>query len=374
MEENIIAIRKRDSEAALNRFDALMSKTEQLLNEAANTRTDFKIMSPSIFEECALAYIKKACDGTPFDKEQVFLISGHKFPDIVANGYYGVEVKSTNKDHWTSTGSSIVESTRIKDVDDIYMLFGKLGGKPAQFKCRPYQDVLYDIAVTHSPRYLIDMELGPNETIFDKMGMDYNSFRTSTDSIEEVKKYYKKKAKSEGRSEMPWWITQDSIELTQPFSIRLWNTLDKPMKEEIATKCMILFPEVLNPDPKGNKTRFAQSVLWICSYYQVVTPNVRDLFTAGGQITRVDGQKLEYPIPKIFYTIIKRADIAKKILKSEDKEMDMLLKEHNKDLYEAKDRYEKWLDSCDALAKENHAPHFREWVERKPKFAFSKKN
>ena len=81
------------------------------------------------------------------------MVSGQRFPDIVAGQHFGVEVKSTKENKWVSTGSSIVESTRVDDVGSIYMLFGKLGGIPAEFRCKPYQNCLYDIAVTHSPLF-----------------------------------------------------------------------------------------------------------------------------------------------------------------------------------------------------------------------------
>ena len=74
----------------------------------------------SALEECAI--------GTPFENT-IEKISGQKFPDIVAAKFYGVEVKSTKENHWTSTGSSILETTRVADVERIYMTFGKLGGK-----------------------------------------------------------------------------------------------------------------------------------------------------------------------------------------------------------------------------------------------------
>ena len=81
------------------------------------------------------------------------------------------------------------------------MLFGKLGGTPPEFKCKPYQDCLYDIAVTHSPRYLINMELEKNETIFSKMGTTYDDLRTSPDSIEQVRNYYRNKALRENKKD-----------------------------------------------------------------------------------------------------------------------------------------------------------------------------
>lgn len=90
-------------------------------------------MSASNLEIESCRMIQDCCEDTPFDPKQVVLVSGHTFPDIVAERYFGVEVKSTKHNHWTSTGSSIVESTRSEWVDNIYMLFGKLGGNPPEF-------------------------------------------------------------------------------------------------------------------------------------------------------------------------------------------------------------------------------------------------
>ena len=129
-DSNIIAIRKRDIALAHQAFADLMNRTETILNnEAAATPKEYGHLTPSDLETCAVNQIKLACANSPFDANEVQLISGQRFPDIVANRYYGIEVKSTKEDHWTSTGSSIVETTRIENIDDIYMLFGKLGGK-----------------------------------------------------------------------------------------------------------------------------------------------------------------------------------------------------------------------------------------------------
>ena len=138
-EENIITVRNRN------------------LQKADEAFADFMFMLESYLNEKAAAIPGTYCGRTPFRVEEIRLVSAQYFPDIIAEKYYGVEVKSTKENHWTSTGSSIVESTRDKNVENIYMLFGKLGGKTAEFKCRPYEDCLSDIAVTHSPRYLINM-------------------------------------------------------------------------------------------------------------------------------------------------------------------------------------------------------------------------
>ena len=132
---NIIAIRKVDITLAHQAFVELMERTEHILNtEAAANPGEYRQLNSSTLELCAVGKIKKACNNSPFDANEVKLISGQRFPDIIANEYYGVEVKSTKADYWKSTGSSIVETTRVENVDDIYMLFGKLGGNIPEFK------------------------------------------------------------------------------------------------------------------------------------------------------------------------------------------------------------------------------------------------
>lgn len=306
---------------------------------------------------------------SPFDANEIKLISGHRFPDIVADKYYGIEVKSTKEDHWISTGSSIVETTRVKHVDDIYMLFGKLGGDIPQFKCRPYQDVLYDIAVTHSPRYLINMELEKKDTIFSKMGTTYDEFRTSPDSISLARHYYRERARQQNRQEMPWWITSDNLDSAHSFNIRLWNSLDLWEKRELQTKCMILFPEALNP--ARSNTKYNNTTLWLCSYNQVVNPNIRDLYSAGGKITHVNGKRLKHPVAQVFNIIVDYSDEIKALLRHPSTEIMMMIKDFNPILLEQNNMYDAWLEICCDIAKEYGVP-LKEWIEEKPNFTFSK--
>lgn len=367
---NIIAIRKRDITLAHQAFVDLMERTEMILNtEAKANPDDYKRLNSRTLEPCAVEKIKLACANSPFNADEVKLVSGQSFPDIVAEKYYGIEVKSTKEDHWTSTGSSIVETTRIENVDDIYMLFGKLGGKVPQFKCRPYQDVLYDIAVTHSPRYLIDMTLKENETIFSKMGTTYDEFRTSPDNMEQVRHYFKERARRRNKKEMPWWITSENVESAHSFNIKLWNTLEIWEKRELQAKCMILFPEALNP--ARSATKYNNITLWLCSYNQVVNPNIRDLYSAGGKITHVNGTRLDSPAAQVFNIIVDYSDEIKAILDHPTSEMLMMIKDFNHYLLRADNMYEAWLNQCCIFADKNHVP-LREWIENKPTFLFSK--
>lgn len=366
---NIIAVRKKDVSLARQMFERLMVKTESIMNRnAADNPAAYRKISSTDLEKCSVDTIRTACNDTPFDPNEVMLVSGHRFPDIVSEKYYGIEVKSTISDAWTSTGSSIVETTRVKDVEDIYMLFGKLGGKIPEFKCRPYQDVLYDIAVTHSPRYMIDMELNHGETIFHKMGVEYDDFRKSSDNIEKVRKYYREEARRNGKAEMPWWITPDNIENAHSFNIRLWATLDAEERADLKAKCMILFPEALSPKP--SRTKYNDISLWLCSCNQVINPNIRDLYSAGGKITHVDGKRLKTPVAQVFNAIVEYSDRVKALLEHPTNDLLLMIAEHNPTLLDGGDLFGNWVKLCCKIA-EDKIP-LEHWIETKPDFTFSR--
>lgn len=367
---NIIAIHKTDKPQGHKYFVELMEKTEKIMNEDAKMRPSYYTkVSASGLETCSVEKIREACVDSPFDANEVKLISGQRFPDIIANKFYGVEVKSTKANHWTSIGSSIVESTREVNVEDIYMLFAKMGGEIPEFKCRPYEDVLYDIAVSHSPRYLINMEIDKNQTIFAKMGISYESLRTSDDAIDKVRRYYREKAKKEKKVEMPWWITSENIETSKSFNIALWNTLPIGTKDDLQAKCMILFPEALDPVP--SRTKYHQTTLWLCSYNQVVVPNIRDFYSAGGKITHVNGKRIATPVPQVFARMVKYADKIKTLLSNPTKELLLLIADYHPQLLMNNALYENWLGICLRYAKKANVP-LMQWIEEKPEFKFSK--
>lgn len=317
-QENIIQIRQRDIHAANEAFSDFMSKTENYLNEKAlSTKGLYQQCSGTELETVALGALHEIAPSTPFRKEDILLVSGAKFPDIQAGVYYGVEVKSTKTDSWTSTGSSIVESTRIKEVESIYMLFGKLGGEHAEFRCRPYEQCLSNIAVTHSPRYLIDMNL--EDTVFDKMKVEYNTFRLleETEKIAKVRDYYKKvyAAKGKGKTyQMPWWMGGDDSDQSSSIMIRFYRDLEVELKQEIVARMFVLFPELFSNS--GNK--YKRASLWMCSRYSVIDNCMRDKFTAGGKVDNVGGVEFEHPVPQIINTLYASKDAILSLLNNPD--------------------------------------------------------
>lgn len=269
----------------MHEFSSLMQQTDLLLNHEASINPGYyKTRGGSLLEDDVKAALDECAKGTAFENT-IEKVSGQKFPDIVAAKYYGVEVKSTKDDHWTSTGSSILESSRIQDVERIYMTFGKLGGT-IQFLSRPYEECLCGIAVTHMPRYLIDMRLHAGETIFDKLGIPYDTLRQMDNPVAPVSQYYRSQLKP---GESLWWAG-DSVDESVSATIRLWKYIPCVEKRRLTIYGCINFPEVF----AGNYDRY---VLWLTTSHSIVDPHIRDQFSAGGMIAlrMADGSQKQFP-------------------------------------------------------------------------------
>lgn len=338
-EVKIVTIDKQELHDTQIAFADFMKKSEECFNERSHQNPSYyKNLTPSKLEEETCKVLKDVAPSTPFRKEDIILVSGHSFPDIMAGKYYGVEVKSTKENKWTSVGSSIVESTRDQYVEDIYMMFGKLGGDIPEFKFRPYQDCLSNIAVTHSPRYMIDMEIKEKseETIFEKIHMSYSDFHKTNDKIEVVRDYYINHAREEGKHEMPWWVgkkTIDAIDNGEVPTIRLFNLLNVCEKADLKAQMTILFPQVLLGE-------YDEAALWLCTHRYFLCMNVRDFFSAGGQYDMLNGQKLQIPYPAVLKKLMDVMPYIKRNLSS-NKDLEYL--EFNAALFYSKDKLKTWL-------------------------------
>lgn len=318
--ENIIAIRKRDISKANEAFADFMSLTENYLNDKAKDNPSlYKDCNGSLMEPIALDALREVAQQTPFRPQEIKLISGAKFPDIQAELYYGVEVKTTLKNSWKSTGSSIVESTRIEDVDMIYMMFAKLGGDFAEFKCKPYEDCLEDIAITHQPRYRIDMELAEKhkETVFQKMNIPYEQFRIKTESEkQQIYSHYKKPSKKNDL-EMPWRFESDDPDFSIPMTIRFLKSLSPKERLEMRAKMFLLFPEVLSNKP----AKYSRAALWLCSRNSLICNNMRDIFTSGGKVKEIGTKVFSRGVPKILLRLFECRELINYYLHNPQSEM-----------------------------------------------------
>lgn len=288
---------------SLDEFRLLMKNTDLLLNSDASEKEAYYSNRNGLkLEVDVFNALCESAKNTPFENT-IQLISGASFPDIVANKFYGVEVKSTNKNHWKSIGSSILESTRDQNVERIFLTFGKLGS-PVRFMSRPYEECLSGISVTHYPRYQIDMELKRGETIFDKMGIPYDELRKMENPVAPVSKYYKSQLK-EGES--LWWASDSDIEENVvPPTVRLWNSLSAGQKSFYTAKGYALFPEIF---AHGNSKKYQRYALWLATNCGIVNTNIRDQFSAGGQFDIITCNGVFEKMPAVYVKIEKNIDL-----------------------------------------------------------------
>lgn len=330
----------------LSAFQSLMRATDSILNQDATRREDYYAKrSGKAVEGDVYSAMCHVAQGTPFEGT-IQLISGFSFPDIVAHQFYGVEVKSTAKNHWTSIGSSILESTRSADVERIFLTFAKLG-KPVQFLSRPYEECLSGIAVTHYPRYQIDMRLKPGETIFDKMGIPYDQLRQMDNPAAPVSQYYKSKL---GPGESLWWAA-DNPEQIAPATVRLWTALSPQEKEWFTVQGYVLFPEVLSSNSNKKYNRYA---LWLATQQGVVNTNIRDSFSAGGKVIMQTRWGTPVKVPAVFGRIRKYRIHIKHILL--DMDASILMEYWNVPHIE-EDRIRQWCELVCRLCDSDTGPY-----------------
>jgi hypothetical protein len=280
-----------NSEPNRKEFDVLLNSTITELNiNAKKSAKAISILAGNKLEPYVRDVMTELAIGSPFENS-IELIGGQKFPDIVAKKYYGIEVKTTTQKHWKTTGNSVLESTRVENVERIFMLFAKLAS-PIEFRCRPYEECLAEVVVTHSPRYLIDMNLQKGKTIFDKIKTPYDTLRKKDNPIRPIVDYYKSKLQP---GEDLWWIDQDN---NKPSSliIKIWSNLAIIEKQELIGRAMVYFPEVFS----NSSDKFGRFAIWLVTREGVVCPNIRDLFTSSGKGEILIGNKIHTNIPQIF--------------------------------------------------------------------------
>ncbi|MBU1007176.1 MAG: hypothetical protein KKH08_06285 [Candidatus Omnitrophica bacterium] len=267
-----------------------------------------KIKSGDEFEAMLFQVIQEIC--AELKIRDVMRTGKQTFPDIII-WPYGIEAKSTISDSWISTGNSIVETTRVKDLEEIYIYFLKQGNKnQSDIRFRSYEECLSDIVVTHSPRYKIDMGLSPDDNIFKKMGTDYKTFSQS-DSIKIAKDYYRGILKE---GEELWWIDQQDDVGMAPI-IKNFGDLEKETQEQFKAEAMVFFPEVFS----NSNRKYIKAALHLLRKYQATCSSLRDLFTSGGQeIIIMRGKNVK--ISKILYNLYLNAKQINYILKSRDNE------------------------------------------------------
>lgn len=262
-------------EKILNELVELIESSDNLDNKytvSNGTNNGFEKLVPVILEEM------KESNDIKFEYKVFY---GHHFPDLeirTSEGTYGVELKSRKKEEWTTNGNSVFESISEENYDEIYLLFGSLSKEGTRYNVRykPYWQVTSGIAVTHSPRFKIDMRDIEIESVF-KNSEEYKGLRDKSDKekIEFLQTYLKKNT-----DKSKWYIPQET-ESVKPIQFR---ELDNEVRDQVLAETMVLFPhDLIKRFPSGMfRGEYGRSTEYLLDQYFYFTPSLRDSYSAGG--------------------------------------------------------------------------------------------
>jgi hypothetical protein len=140
------------------------------------------------------------------------------FPDIVV-GRFGAEVKATESDSWRCIANSVSEGQRARDVDKIYVIYGKMGGRP-EVKWADYGKSIVHVRTSHVPRF--EIEIGSTHSLFDMIGTTYDQFRVlpMLEKMPFIREYARGRLKE---GERLWWLEDkevDEQEHSLPLNVR----------------------------------------------------------------------------------------------------------------------------------------------------------
>ena len=208
----------------------------------------------------------------------------HRFPDVIIktpHGNWGIEVKSSKSKNWETLGGSINESTKVSGLNEIFILFGKNINNRVQVKIKEFSRCVKSVAVTHSPRYLIDMEIDDGQDIFSLLNTTYGNVCNHNQPFDIFKEYFKERAR---KSNTKFWFLSDeeserTSETYQELEWKFFNQI--PVLERLAliSEAIILYPV----DLFGySRNVYDNSNLFFLGR-NVISNSMRDNFTAGGQ-------------------------------------------------------------------------------------------
>ena len=262
-----------------------------------------------------------------------------QFPDIVL-GDFGVEVKFTANDTWRSIANSISEGAREESVLYIYLVYGKMGGKP-EVRWGRYEDCVIHVRTSHVPRFEVDISANPRDSIFKLFGITYDKF--SKLPLEEKMDYVRNYARSRlKKGEHFWWLEdQEEPEHSLPLEVRIYMNLSQSEKRMFRAEAALLCPQIVKTSRSRDK--YSDAVSYLLTYRGVLCPQARDLFSAGSVAMRngVRGGK---------YIARALVDIEEEMLKAAENLEDKLFLEYWGFSVRKEDRISKWLELADNYA------------------------
>lgn len=198
------------------------------------------------------------------------------FPDI-SIGEFGVEVKFTTNDTWRSVANSVLETNRDQTVNFIYLIFGKMGGTP-EVRWADYAQSVIHVRTSHVPRFEVEISSENTISLFDLMGVDYDSFRVSSmaEKMRHIRAYARSRLKP---GERLWWLDDSTESHSLPVQARLYTSLTQEEKIKLRAEAVLLSPKIVSSS--RDRRKYDDVVMYLLTYHGVLAHQARDLFSAG---------------------------------------------------------------------------------------------
>jgi hypothetical protein len=310
-------------------FERLLDKAAVQLNADVQAGTQYH--SPTAFQQRVFDVLTQVGQGEAIRINPTF--HPHAFPDVRANGF-GVEVKSTNKDSWLSVGNSVFEGMRDPGVEQIYVMFGKMGGMPS-VRWGRYEKVITHVRISHAPRFVVEMDR--DSPLFGKMEIAYDDFSALSpeEKMQHVRKYSRGRLKP---GERLWWLEDENSPGT-PIEVRLYMSLDAGEKIKLRAEGALLFPQIVG----GGRVKYKYNdvAFFFLKYHNVFCPQTRDLYSAGSVAGKARGGN---------YLLRSLKNIEDEIRQAAMRLDTDLIEEYWGDRVEPGDRIAEWLRRADAYA------------------------
>ncbi|MYH57345.1 MAG: restriction endonuclease [Boseongicola sp. SB0675_bin_26] len=182
-------------------------------------------------------------------------------------------MKFTSRSTWHGTGNSIFEGMRDEAASHVYLVYFRSDIPEARWS--RYENCIKGVRISHSPRYMIDMDGGGN--FFRDLDLTLEAFKDldMKDKMVLVKEDVQKRLKE---GERLWWFGDDQ-DHTIPVNVRLYRNLDTSRQSALRAEAALMCPEIFQGSRKRSK--YDGIAVYLLTQHGVLASNVRDMFSAG---------------------------------------------------------------------------------------------
>ena len=231
--------------------------------------------------------LRSAARKNGLNPEIISHLGGRSFPDVhISGSHFGIELKGSRKGG-AITGNSIFSGSMVENLKKVY-LFYWIDDREPKLGFRDYFECVFDAKVTHSPRFALQVDLPPDESMFGDNSKQLGF--TAVDWLSGERKYVDRiveeiRRRALDRDEIPWWVQPEGSDGLgfEPDSaaglggLRNLRQMGNEASFSLQKTLFLGFPEVL----AGGKAAHANAIGWAISRKSAIIG--RDVFSAGGQ-------------------------------------------------------------------------------------------